>query len=515
MKFNSLFIGALLIMGTTLSSCASANAESKNKTDTNNTVEKPAFEYSKVQKKQAENVIKLSENNPIIAHKFTADPAVLVYNDTVYIYGTNDQQQVEYSQGEEDNNYAGINTLNVFSSKDLVNWTDCGEIAVAGQKGAAKWARNSWAPAIATKKIDGKDKFFLYFADSANGIGVLTADSPTGPFVDPIGRALINRSSPNMNGVYWLFDPAVFVDDDGTGYIYFGGGVQNDVAHPKSGRCARLSEDMINLDSRPAEIDAPFLFEDSGINKVGNKYYYSYCSNWADRNGVKADIIPGVASICYMSSDSPLGPFTYEGEVLLNPGKYFGAWGNNHHWIFNLKGKWYIAYHTQTTEKKIGLTKGGYRNVFINEFAVNEDGSWKLQDTDTISRLGVEQLADFNPYAKIPAATLQSSKDLVISSDKVFPIKDKAFLKLCNVDFSKGAESIKIQAAEGSRDGTLSLYLDSNTSGALLGQIDIKGSGSFEAELNYPADDNKTSHNLYLVFTGEWALESWEISAKK
>ena len=110
---------------------------------------------------------------------------------------------------------------------------------------------------------------------------------------------------------------------------------------------------------------------------------------------------------------------------------------------------------------------------------------------------------------------MQSSKDLVISSDKVFPIKDKAFLKLCNVDFSKGAESIKIQAAEGSRDGTLSLYLDSNTSGALLGQIDIKGSGSFEAELNYPADDNKTSHNLYLVFTGEWALESWEISAKK
>ena len=503
-----------MIMGTTLSSsCASANAENQNNTDTKIAKEGPAFKYSKVQEKQARTAIKLSENNPIIAHKFTADPAVLVYNDTVYIYGTNDQQQVEVTLGEEDNAYNRINTLNVFSSKDLVNWTDCGEIAVAGQNGAAKWARNSWAPAIATKKIDGKDKFFLYFADSANGIGVLTADSPTGPFTDPIGRALINRSSPNMNGVYWLFDPAVFVDDDGTGYIYFGGGVQSDVAHPKSGRCARLSDDMINLDSRPEEIDAPFLFEDSGINKVGNKYYYSYCSNWADRKDIQADIIPGVASICYMSSDSPLGPFTYEGEVLLNPGKYFGPWGNNHHWIFNLKGKWYIAYHTQTTEKKVGLTKGGYRNVFINEFAVNEDGSWKLQDTSTISRLGVNQLADFNPYEKIPAATLQSSKDLVISSEKVFPIQDKAFLKLCNVDFSKRADSIKIQVSEGSRNGTLSIYLDSNTSGILLGQIDIKGSGSFEAELNYPADDNKTSHNLYFVFTGEWALESWEISA--
>ncbi len=509
MKLNLLVVGGLLIMATTLSSSCASNAGRQNPT------ENIVFKYSQVQKKLAQNAIKLAENNPIIAHKFTADPAVLVYNDTVYIYGTNDQQQVEVSQGEEDNSYSSINTLNVFSSRDLVNWTDCGEIAVAGSKGAAKWAKNSWAPAISTKKIGEKDKFFLYFADSANGIGVLTADSPTGPFTDPLGKALISRSSPNIKGVHWLFDPAVFVDDDGTGYIYFGGGVQNDVEHPKSARCAKLGADMISLDSVPAEIDAPFLFEDSGINKVGNKYYYSYCSNWADRKDIKADIIPGVASICYMSSDNPLGPFTYEGEVLLNPGKYFGPWGNNHHWIFNLKGKWYIAYHTQTTEKKIGLTKGGYRNVFINEFAVNDDGSWKLQDTTTISRLGVEQLADFNPYAKIPAATLQSSKDLVISNDKVFPINDKAFLKLCNVDFSKGADSIKIQAAEGSRNGTLSLYLDSNTSGVLLGQIDIKGSGSFEAELNYPADDNKTCHNLYLVFTGEWALESWEISAKK
>ena len=508
MKSNLLVVGALLIMGTTLSSsCASANSGTQNST------ENTGFKYSQVQKKVAQNAIKLAENNPIIAHKFTADPAVLVFNDTVYIYGTNDQQQVEVSQGEEDNSYSSINTLNVFCSKDLVNWTDCGEIAVAGSKGAAKWAKNSWAPAIATKKINGNDKFFLYFADSANGIGVLTSDSPVGPFVDPIGKALISRSSPNIKGVHWLFDPAVFVDDDGTGYIYFGGGVQDDIEHPKSARGAKLGADMISLDSVPAEIDAPFLFEDSGINKVGNKYYYSYCSNWADRNGIKADIIPGIASICYMSSDSPLGPFTYQGETLLNPGKYFGAWGNNHHWIFNLNSKWYIAYHTQTTEKKVGLTKGGYRNIFINEFAVNEDGSWKLQDTTTVSRLGVKPIAAFNPYEKIPAATLQSSKDLIISSDKVFPINDKAFLKLCNVDFSKGADLITIQASEGSISGSLKVYLDSNTNGTLLGEVTVNGNGTFKAELNYPAEDNKSTHDLYFVFAGEWALENWEISA--
>ena len=147
MKLNLLVVGGLLIMATTLSSSCASNAGRQNPTE--NTV----FKYSQVQKKLAQNAIKLAENNPIIAHKFTADPAVLVYNDTVYIYGTNDQQQVEVSQGEEDNSYSSINTLNVFSSRDLVNWTDCGEIAVAGSKGAAKWAKNSWAPAIATKKI--------------------------------------------------------------------------------------------------------------------------------------------------------------------------------------------------------------------------------------------------------------------------------------------------------------------------------------------------------------------------
>ncbi len=477
-------------------------------------------QLSKMQTLMAEKSIKMySENNPIMAHKFSADPAVLVYKDTVYVYSTNDMQQLEYSEGKEENRYNKINTLNLYSSKDLVNWTDLGEIAVAGKTGSAgdaKWATNSWAPAIAYKNIGGKDKFFLYFADSGNGIGLLTADSPEGPFTDPIKKPLISRQTPNCANVNWLFDPAVFVDKDGKGYLYFGGGHDPEkYEHPKTARCVALADDMISIVGTPETIDAPFLFEDSGINKIGDTYYYSYCSNWQSRDGVKADPMIPIAVIAYMTSKNPLGPFEYQGYTLENPGTMFGSWGNNHHWIFNLKGKWYIAYHTQTTEKKIGLTKGGYRNVFINEFAVNDDGSWKLQDTTTISRLGVEQLADFNPYAKIPAATLQSSKDLVISNDKVFPINDKAFLKLCNVDFSKGADSIKIQAAEGSRNGTLSLYLDSNTSGVLLGQIDIKGSGSFEAELNYPADDNKTCHNLYLVFTGEWALESWEISAKK
>lgn len=122
-----------------------------------------ATPVTEMQKLMAEKAFKMpGENNPVVAHKYGADPAVLEYKDTLYIYSTNDMQQLEFTKGRIDNGYNKINTLNVFSTKDMVNWTDCGEIAVAGKNnpvGAAKWAANSWAPAIACKKIEGKDKF--------------------------------------------------------------------------------------------------------------------------------------------------------------------------------------------------------------------------------------------------------------------------------------------------------------------------------------------------------------------
>lgn len=72
--------------------------------------------------------------------------------------------------------------------------------------------------------IDGKPKFFLYFANNGSGIGVLTADSPTGPWTDPLGKELISRSTPNCGNVAWLFDPAVYYDEEtDEAYLFFGG----------------------------------------------------------------------------------------------------------------------------------------------------------------------------------------------------------------------------------------------------------------------------------------------------
>lgn len=166
----------------------------------------------------------LKDSNPIFTQTYGADPFAMVYDGRVYIYMTHDVLEYDASGALKDNGYGKINTIRCVSTDDFVNFVDHGSIKVAGSEGAAKWANNSWAPAACWKTIDGQDKFFLYFADSGNGIGVLSADTPYGPFTDPLGHAIISRSMENCGNVAWLFDPAVIVDDDGTGYIYFGGG---------------------------------------------------------------------------------------------------------------------------------------------------------------------------------------------------------------------------------------------------------------------------------------------------
>lgn len=121
-------------------------------------------------------------SNPLITQKFGADPYVMVYNGRVYAYMSSDAYMYDSNGKMIDNNFSNIKTITCISSDDMVNWTDHGEIPVAGSNGAAKWASNSWAPAVTHKVINGKEKFFLYFSNNAGSIGVLTADSPIGPW---------------------------------------------------------------------------------------------------------------------------------------------------------------------------------------------------------------------------------------------------------------------------------------------------------------------------------------------
>ncbi|MBO6241233.1 MAG: family 43 glycosylhydrolase [Butyrivibrio sp.] len=457
---------------------------------------------------------KITDHNPIMVQRFGADPYALVYDGRVYIYMTGDKFSYEPDGSVKENTYGNINTINVVSSDDLVNWTDHGSVYAAGTNGAASWGANSWAPAAAYKKIDGKDKFFLYFANNGNGIAVLTADSPVGPFTDPLNGPLISRDTPTCAEVTWLFDPAVLMDDDGECYIYFGGGIpsKEKASNPGTARVAKLGKDMISIDGDPKPIEnVPYLFEDSGINKIGGVYYYSYCSNFDVPAGAESELGFSQGEIVTMKSDSPMGPFELCGGVLKNPQVFFGQGGNNHHCMFEFNGEWYITYHSRILENEMGILKG-YRSTNIDSLMLGDD----LGPAASIgTRHGVEQIKSFDPYKEIPAVTTSNMAGLTTtqygevskkygSGEMVLTgIQDGAWTSLSGVEFGNvGASAVDVKVL-GSGEGFIRICIDTPSSDEVAVahvSADSKEPVTIHCEL-----DEKVigKHNVFFVFAGE------------
>ena len=449
---------------------------------------------------------KAGENNPLYTQRFGADPGVMEYNGRLYVYMTDDLLEYDAAGKVKENSYSQIRTINCISSDDLVNWTDHGKIRVAGAYGAAKWAVNSWAPCAAHKTINGQEKFLLYFCNGGNGIGVLTADSPTGPWRDDRGSLLVTRSVPNCADVTWLFDPAVMVDEDGTGYLAFGGGIPDGMqAAPGTARIVRLADDMIHLDGDPVRLDVPWLFEDSGINRIGNRYYYTYCSNFMTR-GNDMKITDG--AIQYMVADDPMGPYTYMGELFPNEGHFFGMYGNNHHSIASLNGEWYLFYHNRPVEKAMGIT-GNYRSPQADRIIFGEDG---LPQQVRGTMKGLSQLKPFDPFRTVPVATMSHEAGITVNSadGKSWIIGEAgSWVRISGVDFGTGASALKVLAMPPT-DCTLYAALD-DPEGPAVSQLRITIPDDGEpASFSAPISAEGV-HDLYLISDGTVKLYSWSV----
>ncbi|MCL2078258.1 MAG: family 43 glycosylhydrolase [Oscillospiraceae bacterium] len=439
--------------------------------------------------------------NPLVSHKFGADPWALEYDGRLYLYLTGDTSEYnEYGRLIE-NTYHKINTINVISSADLLNWTDHGAIPAAGANGAAKWAEYSWAPSVAYKKTDEKDRFFLYFSNEASNIGVLTADSPLGPWTDPLGEPLIHLGLPGTEGVPWCFDPAVLIDDDGSGYLYFGGGLpagsDEDVLHPRSARVIRLGGDMVSTVGEAVTIDAPAFYVDSGIHKYAGRYYYSYCSNF---EGSHPHGYPSRGEIAYMVSDHPLGPFTYKGIILKNPSAFFGEGDDNHHCVFTFKGQWYIAYQSQTLGKAMGRVKG-YRSPHINRLSYYGNGQIRQVRADM---KGASLPGTINPYERADAVTFAWCAGISVNTGAVTHIHDGDWLAVANVDFGKSGAS-RFHAWVASRiGGEIELRLDSpvgDTIGSL--GVGVTGDDSIWAVRSCDVKPVVGVRNVFFMFRGD------------
>ncbi|MCQ2434766.1 MAG: endo-1,4-beta-xylanase [Oscillospiraceae bacterium] len=455
---------------------------------------------------------KAGENNSLYTQRFGADPGWMVYKDRLYVYTTNDAY--EYKNGQIQENSYDVRTLNCVSSADLVNWTDHGAIPVAGNgagsapngaQWASKWASRSWAPDACWKTINGKDKFFLYFANNGSGIGVLTADSPTGPWTDPLGHELISRNTPNCSNVEWLFDPGVYVDEaTGTGYLNFGGGVPSGKeSDPGTGRIVQLGDDMISIVGTPTTTHPPYLFEDSSLIKIDGTWYYSFCHNWN---------VPGGqafrnADIGYMTSSSPLGPYTYQGVVFKNTGDQgLDKGGNNHHSVVAFKGKYYVLYHTRAIELRMG-TNLNYRSPSID---VCNYSNGKLSCSGSMK--GVSQIESLDPFTKVQAETMASqSKGISVTGlyDTVVNGKKGSWTKVAGVDCGSGVRNVTMRAS--SAKGAVIRITTGSTTGTAVSYIEIPAGGQM-TEITVPVLGLSGNNDLYFSFSDEATLDYWVFS---
>lgn len=281
--------------------------------------------------------------NPFIGHMYTADPSARVFNDTLWVYPSHD---------EDTATWFSMVDWHVFSTTDMKNWTDHGVIFSLDD---ISWSdKYAWAPDC----IEKNGKYYFYYPVEQKHIGVAVADRPTGPFRDPLGKPLISKNTPGVVSNRDFIDPAVYIDDDGQAYLFMG---QNDV------NVIKLNEDMISYDGEVYIVEGTKdFFEAVWVHKYKGKYYLSYS---------------GDGKILYGLSDNILGPYEYKGVILEEMSS-----GTNHHSIVEYKGKWYLFYHNSElyfenhpeVERKFGWTEGVHpfrRSVCVDELFYNEDGT--------------------------------------------------------------------------------------------------------------------------------------------
>lgn len=280
-------------------------------------------------------------NNPIITDQYTGDPAALVYKDKVYLYAGHDEAPNDF-------NFYKMNEWVVYSSSDMKNWEPH---PVPLKVTDFKWAANdAWASQV----IERNGKFYWYVTVShgtvpGKAIGIAVSDSPTGPFKDALGKALITNDMTKFTDISWDdIDPTVYIDNDGQAYLFWG----NTACH-----YAKLKDNMIELDGPIQHIDLPNYTEAPWIHKHKDWYYLSYAYQFPEK-------------IAYAMSKSITGPWEYKG--ILN--ELAGNSNTNHQSIIDFKGQSYFIYHNGAIQPHGGSFR---RSVCVDKLYYNKDGTMK------------------------------------------------------------------------------------------------------------------------------------------
>jgi beta-xylosidase len=467
-------------------------------------------------------------NMPLFQTKFTADPSPLVVGDTLFLYTSHDASPEDIPDPNERNS-AGFYMYDwlLWSTTDMVNWTEHG--AVASLKEFSWRSRENGAWAIQTVERNGK--YYLYAPLHGHGIGVLVADSPYGPFKDPLGEPLVWQKE------HWDdIDPTVYTDDDGQAYMYWGNphvyytklnadmiSTQGDihVLNPKDGIMRPVKEEGAKINLRvPYSEKAGWTVknyqEGPWLYKRNGHYYLGYATTCCPE------------ALGYAMSSSPTGPWEWKGYIMSPTQRDRG----NHPGICDYKGHSYVfgqnydLMHLETFEHHERRTVSATEIKYNADGTINEVPYWLDQQP-------MKQLHWLNPYQRVEAETmnwgfgLKSAKmgientgvvkDMPESTGKknmyIFDLNDGEYIRLRGVDFAQGAKSFAITAAA-TGSASITLRLDSQD-GPAVGKVAVKSTGSVEKYQSFTAKVQGATgvHDLYICFDnaqGDVRLDWWQ-----
>lgn len=282
-----------------------------------------------------------AQKNPVITGNY-ADPEGIIYGNKYWIFPT-------YSAPYEEQVF-----FDAFSSSDLATWTKHSRIL---ENSNVKWAKKAmWAPAV----LENNGKYYLFFGANdvhqgeIGGIGVAVADKPEGPYIDLLGKPLINDI---INGAQPI-DQFVFKDKDGTFYMYYGGWKHCNMVKLKPDFTGLLPFDdgSYYKEITPKDyVEGPFMFIKNG------KYYFM----WSEGGWTGPDY-----KVAYAIADSPFGPFERIGTILERDPQV--AVGAGHHSVIKIpnKDKYFIVYH----RRPLGKDGANERVTCIEEMKFDKNG---------------------------------------------------------------------------------------------------------------------------------------------
>ena len=322
-----------------------------------------------------------STGNPIIRHMYTADPAVLVEQDTLWLFCGHD------ADGPHQN--YEMHDWQLFSTTDMRHWT---QYPCPLKVSDFAWAESGRAYAGHAVKRNGR--YYWFVSTDWSGIGVAVSDRITGPYQDALGRPLLTQKDCFDSSHSWCcIDPAIFIDDDNTPYIVWGN---------RECYMARLNDSMTEIDGEIRRIQLPYI-EDKGVeypfteapwlHKHGGRYYLTYASEWPEK-------------IAYAVADSIWGPYEPQGTIS-------GIAGNSdttHPAIVEFGGQWLFFSHNGGLDGG----NGGHRSVIAE--CLRYDGEGRIRRIPATEK-GVPEIPGKGAYVMVYHKDADHSLHMALSRD--------------------------------------------------------------------------------------------------